>query len=172
MHAYFANTTFLTNHQNRLVMFDRDNTLIEDPGYVYKLEDLRWKPEAIDSLRLLTQNYTIFVVSNQSGISRGLFSAQDSINFFKEMNLRLEQWGLRPLDGYVFCPHLPSKGCDCRKPRPAMLNFCVKLSGNRKQDAIFVGDSQSDSSAANLAGVSFLQSGVGLSERIGRHFEC
>lgn len=172
MHAFFATTTFLTSRQDHLVMFDRDNTLIEDRGYVHKTQDLRWMPEVIECIRYLSEDSTIMICSNQSGISRGYFSIHDSINLFMEMNLSLEKLGLRKLDGYVFCPHLPSQGCDCRKPQPAMLNFCLRMSGNSNEDAIFVGDSQSDLKAAYSARIPFLQAGAGLYERIRRHFEC
>lgn len=172
MYTYIATASILLNKNSRLVMFDRDNTLVEDQGYTYKTQDLRWKPEAIECLKVLRGEFPIFVVSNQSGISKALFTAEDSINFFKEMNSSLKRMGINQLDGYVFCPHLELQNCYCRKPRPTMLSFCLRICQVHENQAVFVGDAQTDAEAAELAKIPFFQSGPGLTAKIVKHLKC
>lgn len=107
----------------RAVFLDRDGTLNEDTGYVHEARAWRWLPGVRETLaRLKAAGWLLVVVSNQSGIARGMFDE-------KALHA-LEHWvdaQLAPLaanmDAWYFCPHLPDRNgpCECRKPAPGLL---------------------------------------------------
>jgi len=105
----------------KLVILDRDGVINYDSDQFVKSPD-EWKPipgslEAIS--RLNQADYRVVVVTNQSGIGRGLFE-MDTFNAINEkMHRALAQVGGR-IDAIFFCPHTNTDGCDCRKPKPGM----------------------------------------------------
>ena len=72
----------------KAIFLDRDGTLIEDKGYVYKIEDFKLHHGVIEGLRLLKYDYLFFIITNQSGIEKGLYTTED---FHKFNNFLLEQ---------------------------------------------------------------------------------
>lgn len=107
--------------QRRFVFLDRDGTLVEDTNYVYRLSDYRLLPGVIEALRLLRQaGYGLAIVTNQSGIARGVFTREDFDRFQARLMADLAPAGIVIEETYV-CPHMPDAGCDCRKPSPATL---------------------------------------------------
>ena len=99
------------------------------------------------------------MVTNQSGIARGLFSEDDFMRLTEWMDWSLADRGV-DLDGIYFCPHHPSAGngpntkaCDCRKPAPGMLLDAAKELGIDMAASYMVGDKVSDINAAIAAGV-------------------
>lgn len=130
----------------RAIFLDRDGTLNEDLGYVYKPEDWRWLPGVPESLaRFRAAGWLVVVVSNQSGLARGYFGPDQLHALELWLDAQLEPMGARP-DAWRHCPHLPSitGPCSCRKPLPGMiLNACEELEidaaaswmlGDRKRD--------------------------------------
>jgi D-glycero-D-manno-heptose 1,7-bisphosphate phosphatase len=100
------------------IFLDRDGTLIHDPGYLRDPGDVRLLPGAADAVRRLNQaGFLAIVVTNQSGIARGLLTEQEYRRIEARIEELLAQAGGR-LDAQYFCPHLPeiSGPCDCRKP--------------------------------------------------------
>jgi histidinol-phosphate phosphatase family protein len=100
------------------VFLDRDGTVIEDAGYLRDPEQVHLLPGAAEAIRRLNSSgLPVLVVTNQSGIARGVLS----LDQYRATEARLDQLlgteGAR-LDGHSFCPHLPeiSGPCDCRKP--------------------------------------------------------
>jgi D-glycero-D-manno-heptose 1,7-bisphosphate phosphatase len=131
------------------VLFDRDGTLISDVPYNGDPDRVRPMPGARQVLRVLrTRGVRTGVVSNQSGIGRGLLTpAQvDAVNDKVEALLgRFGTWQV--------CPHHPDDGCACRKPAPTMiLRACEEL-GARPERTFFIGDIEADVEAALAAGV-------------------
>ncbi|MEV8437676.1 HAD family hydrolase [Actinosynnema sp. NPDC051121] len=131
------------------VLFDRDGTLITDVPYNGDPDRVRPMPGAREVLRVLrTHGVRTGVVSNQSGIGRGLLTpAQvDAVNDKVEALLgRFGTWQV--------CPHHPDDGCACRKPAPTMiLRACEEL-GARPERTFFIGDIEADVKAALAAGV-------------------
>jgi D-glycero-D-manno-heptose 1,7-bisphosphate phosphatase len=104
------------------VFLDRDGTIIEDMGYLRRPDDVRLLPGAAHAInRLNRAGLAAVVVTNQSGIARGLLSTND----YQAGEQRLDQLLAREdarLDGHYFCPHLPelTGPCDCRKPGPLL----------------------------------------------------
>ena len=100
------------------VFLDRDGTIIEDVGYLRDSNRMHLLPGADSAIRRLNAGgYVVLVVTNQSGIARGLLSVDDYRRTEQRLDEMLAQAGAR-VDGHYFCPHLPeiTGPCDCRKP--------------------------------------------------------
>jgi len=130
------------------VLFDRDGTLVEDVPYNGAPERVAPMPGAGDALERLRQaGVAIGVITNQSGVARGLVT----IGQVHAVNRRIEEL-IGPVDAWVVCPHAPEEGCGCRKPRPGMvLRAAARLGADPARCAV-VGDIGSDIEAAEAAG--------------------
>lgn len=109
---------------SKAIFLDRDGTIINDPGYVHKPEDLVILPGAIKGLRLLN-HYKLFIITNQSGIGRGYFTKEEFLTFNNLLLEELSKNGITIEDTY-YCPHKPDDGCDCRKPSVGFIKDAVK----------------------------------------------
>lgn len=130
------------------VLFDRDGTLIVDVPYCDDPQRVRALPAARPALRLLrAAGVPVGVVTNQSGIGRGLITreAADAVN--REVT-RL----LGPFATFRVCPHAPDEGCRCRKPAPGMVLDAAAELGVEPQRLAVVGDIGADVEAAAAAG--------------------
>jgi D-glycero-D-manno-heptose 1,7-bisphosphate phosphatase len=106
----------------RAVFLDRDGTLIEDPGYLRDPDAVRLLPGAAQAVaRLNEAGFLAIVVTNQSGIARGLLTAEDYASTESRLDALMHAQGAR-LDAHYFCPHLPQIDgpCECRKPGPLL----------------------------------------------------
>ncbi len=135
----------------RAVFLDRDGTIIEDVAYLRDREQVRIIPGAANAIqRLNVSGLLAIVVTNQSGIARGLLSRNDYQLTERRVDELLAKEGAR-LDGHYFCPHLPelTGPCDCRKPgallyRQAAEQFHIDLGrswwvGDRMRDVLPAG---------------------------------
>ncbi len=144
----------------RAAFLDRDGVVNIDRGYVYRREDFDFVPGLLEGARRLHElNYALVIVSNQSGIGRGLYSEADFHALSDWMREEFIAAGA-PLSGVYFCPHHPSEArgrylvrCDCRKPAPGMLFSAASDLHLDLSASIMFGDSESDLSAAQAAGV-------------------
>jgi histidinol-phosphate phosphatase family protein len=130
------------------VLLDRDGTLVEDVPYNGDPARVRPMPGVRDALaRLRTAGVALAVVSNQSGIGRGLITAAQ----VKAVNRRVEEL-LGPLGPWLVCPHAPGDGCDCRKPRPGLVLAAADRLGVAPERCALIGDIGADVEAARAAG--------------------
>ena len=130
------------------VFFDRDETLIEDVPYngdPARVAPLPGAREALDALR--AAGIPVAVVSNQSGVGRGLITLAQ----VEAVNARVDAL-LGPFAGFFVCPHGPDDGCDCRKPGPKLIVDAARALGVEPSCCVVVGDKQSDVDAARNAG--------------------
>jgi histidinol-phosphate phosphatase family protein len=98
------------------VFLDRDGTIIEDAHYLSRPEDVRLIDGAADAItRINAVLVPVFIVTNQSGIGRGIFSLQEYERVHARMIELLAEQGAN-VDGTYFCPHGPEDHCECRKP--------------------------------------------------------
>lgn len=147
-------------NRRRAAFLDRDGVINIDRGYVYRREDFDFVPGVLEGARRLHDlGYVLVVVSNQSGIGRGLFSEAQFHTLSDWMREEFVAAGA-PLSGIYFCPHHPIeargrylRSCDCRKPAPGMLlSAASDLQLDLGASAMF-GDRPSDLKAALAAGV-------------------
>lgn len=129
-------------------LFDRDGTLIADVPYNGDPGAVRPLPTVAETLtRLRGLGYPIGVVSNQSGVARGLLEPQE----VRRVNERVEAL-LGAMDVWRVCPHGPADGCDCRKPRPGMILSAAEELGVSPERVAMIGDIGADVEAATAAG--------------------
>ncbi|MEN6450268.1 MAG: HAD family hydrolase [Thermoguttaceae bacterium] len=141
------------------VFFDKDGTLVEDRPYNVDCSTLCLAAGAIDAMEALqTLGYQLVVVTNQSGIARGLFTIDDFRRLERALIDRLAAAGVH-LSGVYFCPHLPDASvseyavaCDCRKPRPGLFFQAAEQLGLDLPRSWMVGDILDDVEAAHRAG--------------------
>lgn len=131
---------------------DRDGTLIEDVGYISDPEQVVFLDGAIDALRTLRDlGFALIVVSNQSGIARGLISEQQADAVHRRFLALLEDEGVG-LDAVRYCPHGPDANCSCRKPLPGLLLDAAHDLGIDLAHSVMVGDKADDVEAGRRAG--------------------
>ena len=137
----------------KLVILDRDGVINEDSDEYIKSAD-EWEPipGSLEAIARLNQSgYHVAVVTNQSGISRGLFSIETLHEMHEKMSHLLQAHGGQ-IDTVSFCPHGPDDGCPCRKPSPGMLLQLAERLGIDLRGVPFVGDALRDIQAATQAG--------------------
>jgi D-glycero-D-manno-heptose 1,7-bisphosphate phosphatase len=137
---------------SRFVFLDRDGTLVRDLGYTHRIEDYELLPGVVTGLRrLLGSGYQLAVISNQSGIGRGYYSAEQYEEFQAHLVSDLARQGVAIEAGY-FCPHRPEAECECRKPRPALLYRAQEELGADLARSWVIGDSAVDVGLAQRGG--------------------
>ena len=143
------------------VFFDRDGVLNEDLGYVWRPEDLRWIPGAKTAVRLFNERgWRVFVVTNQSGVARGMYGPADVGRFHEAMQAQLTAEGAH-VDAFYDCPFHPEAVVDAwrhpdhpdRKPNPGMLLRAMREHAVDRDRSLLIGDKPSDIEAARRAGV-------------------
>lgn len=152
--------------KSKAIFLDRDGVLNVDLGYTYKASDLKLVPGMIQGLRALFQSgFAIVMITNQSGIARGMFTMGHVEDFHKELlrQIDLEIPGFN-FDAIMICPHHP-KGivtefavdCDCRKPGTKLVTDAATRLGIDLQKSWLVGDKDSDVDCAINAGMRGIQ---------------
>ena len=137
----------------KLVLLDRDGVINEEiDGYVRSADD--WVPieGSIDAIARLTQaDYRIVVVTNQSGIARGLLTIEDLQAIHRKMHETVAGNGGK-IDAVFICPHKPDDDCSCRKPRPGLLKSIMERLDTDLVGVPLVGDSLRDVQSAMVVG--------------------
>jgi D-glycero-D-manno-heptose 1,7-bisphosphate phosphatase len=131
---------------------DRDGTLIVDERYPKDPERVSLLPGASDALRTLrARGLRVVVVSNQSGVARGLLTEADVWRVHERMTTLLAASEAK-VDAAYYCLHAPDAGCACRKPQPGLLLRAAREHGIDLQRSFLVGDKLSDVEAGRAAG--------------------
>lgn len=137
------------------VFLDRDgviNRRIQE-GYVTRLSEFEFLPDAIPGIRALAKSARpIIVVSNQAGVSKGLIPLR-ALEQITEWFVEQIVAGGGRIDAVYYCPHLPTDDCQCRKPRPGLFLQAANDFGVDLQQSFMIGDTISDAEAAVNAGV-------------------
>ena len=130
------------------MLFDRDGTLVEDVPYNGDPALVALRPGARAAVDLLrARGIRLGIVSNQSGVGRGLLT-EDQVRRVHERVVDL----LGPFDDFRYCPHLPEDGCGCRKPAPGMVIAACAALGVPPASTVLIGDIGADVGAATAAG--------------------
>ena len=137
----------------KLVVLDRDGVINKDsPAYIKSPED--WVPikGSLEAIARLSQaGYEIVIITNQSGVGRGLFSADTLAQIHVRMIDYVQQHGGQ-IQSVLFCPHHPDDGCDCRKPLAGLYQQLANRLNINFSGIYSVGDSIRDLVAAKAAG--------------------
>ncbi len=142
------------------IFLDRDGTINVDHGYIHEIDNFQFIEGAIEAMHELKKmGFALVMVTNQSGIARGIFSEDDFMQLTEWMDWSLADRDV-DLDGIYFCPHHPEavieeyrQQCDCRKPQPGMLLSAQKELNIDMAASYMVGDKIDDMLAGKAAGV-------------------
>lgn len=148
------------NFNKRAAFLDRDGVINIEKNYVHKAKDFQIIPGVITALQLLkAKNFLIIVITNQSGIARGLYSLEDVLLLHDYMTSIFAENGIG-LDDIYFCPHHIegmvrefSVDCNCRKPRPGMIIQARNKHEIDLSSSLLVGDKLTDIAAGFSAGI-------------------
>jgi len=130
------------------VLFDRDGTLIDDVPYNGDPDRVSLVPTAAAAVRRLREaGIAVGLVTNQSGIGRGLLTHRQ----VGAVNRRLQKQ-IGSFDVCVYCPHTPEDHCGCRKPAPGLVLIACEILGVDPAEIVVIGDTEADVAAAAAAG--------------------
>jgi len=142
----------------RAIFLDRDDTINYDPGYLNDPEQVKLYPGVGEGIAKLKNDYgfLIIVISNQSGITRGLISLEQVKAVNDRINILLKDFGAE-IDDFFFCPYHPDFDDEdktkCRKPSPNMVLDAAKKYDIDLSSSYFIGDQPKDVECGNRAGV-------------------
>lgn len=134
------------------LFLDRDGTLIVDVGYPRDPALVEPLPGAIDALRELQRTYALVIISNQSGLGRGLITQAEAAAVHTR-TIELFAAGGVTFAGSYYCPHAPEAACRCRKPAPGLLLDAARDLDLDLAASMMLGDKPSDLAAGVAAGV-------------------
>lgn len=141
---------------NKAIFLDRDGVLINNLHhyYIWKSDQLEFVEGVFENLQLLQKNgFQLFIVSNQGGIARGLYSKDDGLKLHDELNVTFRKNDIA-ITEILFCPHHNDKEkCLCRKPEPLMIEKLMAKYNLNPNESVMIGDSESDMEAATRAGI-------------------
>jgi D-glycero-D-manno-heptose 1,7-bisphosphate phosphatase len=150
----------VTGGRRPAAFLDRDGVLIEDTGYPHDPAAVRWIDGATEAVaRLNRDGFLVFVVTNQSGVARGLYPEAQVGALHRWMAARLAERGAR-IDAFEHCPHHPDaavaafrRDCRRRKPSPGMIDDLMRGWPVEPARSFLIGDKPSDLAAARAAGL-------------------
>ncbi len=126
---------------NKALFLDRDGVLNLDKGYVYQWSELVWISEIFDIIKLANEKgYKVIILTNQSGIHRGMYKKEDVHLLHQQMQAHLENLGLH-VDDWFYCAEMDSID---RKPRPGMLLAAQKKYNIDLSKSYMIGDKATD----------------------------
>lgn len=155
------------------VFLDRDGTVIEEVGYLNRLDRVSFFPWSVDAVRVLGDaGLLVVVVTNQAGVARGYFDEKLVRATHALIDTRMHSGGAR-IDGYYYCPHHPdgtveafSVTCDCRKPKPGMILRAARDLDIDVARSFVVGDRWLDVEMGHAVGATtvLVRTGYGVEE--------
>src|SRR5215217_6997577 len=127
--------------KQKAVFIDRDGTLIEEVNFLHRVEDLRYFPFTDEAVGLLKESgFLVVLVTNQSGIGRGIYTEAD----MNSVHAQIQKDLTKKLDAIYFCPHLPDEECECRKPRLGMITAATTDLPIDLEESWMIGDKNLD----------------------------
>lgn len=140
----------------KTVFLDRDGviSIFTPDDYIKSWDEFRFLPRAFAGLKqLAASGYRIVVISNQAGVSKGLFSMESLNDITRRLEETLANEGIK-IERFYYCIHSSEENCGCRKPRAGLLYRArAELGGIRLEESFFVGDTETDMQAGKTAGM-------------------
>jgi len=154
------------------VFLDRDGVINQDFGYVGNWADFHFCPGTLETLKVLSdKNVEIIIVTNQSGIARGYYTEEEYNVLTDKMLDVMKKHGV-VVSAVYYCPHYVNGDvvkyavtCDCRKPKPGMILKGLKTFSIKAENAIMIGDKNSDELASKAANVKFFYISAKISKQ-------
>ena len=145
---------------------DRDGTIIHDVGHINNTSLVEFYPYTIQALQKLKDYFLLFIITNQSGISKGILTDKDVEAVNKHIEEKLALWNIT-INETFYCPHQNKDNCNCKKPNPFFINHAAALYNLDLSGSFIVGDHPSDIECGINAGVTpiYLLSGHGEKHR-------
>ena len=145
----------MKNDKNRAVFLDRDGTLIFDEDYLADPDKVTLMPRAVEAVsKFKKAGYLLIMITNQSGIGRGIFSEEDMDNVNARVTELFRESGIE-FDAIFFCPHAPEDNCECRKPSPKLLIEAAEKFNIDLSSSVMIGDKKSDAECGIAAGCKY-----------------
>ncbi len=142
--------------KRRIVFLDRDGVINKNPvyrGYIKNRSEFKFMPGSRMAIRMLNEaEFRVIIISNQTGVGKGLYSKEDLKNITEKM-LKGLQRSKAKLDKICYCIHHPDAGCLCRKPKTGMFKKAVGKVKFDHKNSFFVGDTERDTLAGHSFGV-------------------
>ena len=147
---------------NKAVFLDRDGVINKNSGYVTHIEDFKWLKNVKSAIKLLNKKkFKVIVITNQSGVARGLHTEKDVLKLHNWINKELKKKGAK-IDDFFYCPYHPfglikkyKKNSILRKPNPGMILKAKKKHNINLKTSFMIGDQKSDEMCAKKAKVIF-----------------
>lgn len=137
----------------RLIILDRDGVInFESKEFIKSPEEFTPIPGSLEAISKLNQaGFIVCVATNQSGVGRGLFTEETLNNIHNKMRKLLNEVGGH-IDDIMYCPHLPDENCECRKPKPGMIQALLDKWQVSAENTYVIGDSLRDLQAGQALG--------------------
>ena len=133
------------SNKKKSLFLDRDGVINIDFKYVYKYEDIVYVEGIFELVKYFNDlNYHIFVITNQSGISRDFYSENDVKKLHSKMDIDFKKKTSSGITHWIYCKHHPSENCLCRKPNLGMIQNLMSNYNIDLQNSILIGDKISD----------------------------
>lgn len=152
---------FRKNINSKCAFLDRDGVINHDYGYVHTIKKLKYKKGVINGLRRLSLSHKIFIITNQAGIGRGMYTMSEFISLHKKIKTFFLKKNIY-IDDIKFCPHHPVDGigkykklCECRKPNNGMIKNILKENFVNKKKSFMIGDKKTDLLCAKKSNLKF-----------------
>ena len=129
---------------NKAIFLDRDGTINVDNGYVHKKEDFKLLGGVVEGLKLLQDNgFLLIIITNQSGIARGMFSEAKYLEFQDWIAEELAKRDVK-INATYYCPHMDEDECTCRKPKLALFEQAAQEWEIDWEESYAIGDNERD----------------------------
>lgn len=148
------------------IFLDRDGTLIEDVGYIGKSSEVIFYPYSVDALKLLSEHFMLFIITNQSGIAKGFTTKEEVEDVNRFITEALIEQGIRILEVFS-CPHNTEDNCACKKPKTYFIEQASRMYDIDLSLSYIIGDHPSDVQCGQNAGMNsiYVLSGHGEKHR-------
>ena len=137
----------------KTVFLDRDGVINQERSdYVKSISELEIYPNVAKNIKSLKDaGFLVIVITNQSAVNRGIITHEIVSQIHDSIQDHLKKYGTF-LDGFYYCPHTPNENCNCRKPKPGLLQQAILELNIDLNSSWMIGDSDSDIEAADSVG--------------------
>ena len=144
---------FFNMNKLKTVFVDRDGVINQERSdYVKSISELEIYPNVAKNIKLLKDaGFLVIVITNQSAVNRGIVTHEMINQIHNSIQDHLKKYGTF-LDGFYYCPHTPDENCNCRKPKPGLLQQAILELNIDLNSSWMIGDSDSDIEAADSVG--------------------